>query len=265
MTRNCGEDIKDLLEKEKKDHASTNEDKPFRLATPVPVDIDIAKLANWTTDGDFAYGKFSIRIKGALSASINFDKFNLPPNSEMYIYNENGNMITGPVTENENNPNNVWGSWVYQGEYLNIEIKTPSSTNMQLVLHSNNIAYGYKHVYQTETAGFGTSEPCNINVICPLGTGWEAERNSVALVLSDNGADWCSGAMVMNTCSANRPFFLTADHCFRPVGLPQQNVTAWRFMFRHGVQHAHTPELTMTELFIMVRHYEQIGQVQIFV
>jgi len=92
-------------------------------------------------------------------------------------------MITGPITEKENNQNNVWGSWVYQGEYLNIEIKTPRPTYKELILHSNNIAYGYKHVYQTETAGFGTSEPCNINVICPLGTGWEAERNSVALVL----------------------------------------------------------------------------------
>jgi hypothetical protein len=60
-----------------------------------------------------------------------------------------------------------------------------------------------------------------------LGTGWEAERNSVALVLNDNGQVWCSGAMVMNTCNTNTPFFLTANHCFTG-----QNVTAWRFMFQ---------------------------------
>lgn len=220
-------DIKELLEKEKKEYTSTNEDKPFRLATAIPVDIDIAKQANWTFEKEFAYGNFSIRLNGALSASINFDKFYLPPNSEMYIYNENGNMITGPITEKENNPNNVWGSWVYKGEYLTIEIKTPITSFKELAIHSNNIAYGYKHVYQSETAGFGNSEPCNINVICPLGTGWEAERNSVALVLNDNGQDWCSGAMVMNTCNTNRPFFLTANHCFTG-----QNVTAWRFMFQ---------------------------------
>jgi lysyl endopeptidase len=219
--------IKELLENEEADYASTNEDRPFRLAIAIPVDIDITKQANWSFENKFAYGKFSIRLNGALSSSINFDKFNLPSNTEMYIYNESGNMITGPITEKENNPNNVWGSWVYQGEYLNIEIKTPTSTYKDLILHSNNIAYGYKHIYQIETAGFGTSESCNINVICPLGTGWETERNSVALVLNDNGQDWCSGAMVMNTCNTNRPFFLTANHCFTG-----QNVNAWRFMFQ---------------------------------
>lgn len=41
-------DIKELLEKEKREYASTNEDKPFRLATAIPVNIDIAKLANWS-------------------------------------------------------------------------------------------------------------------------------------------------------------------------------------------------------------------------
>jgi lysyl endopeptidase len=119
------------------------------------------------------------------------------------------------------------GSWVYRGEYLTIEIKTPNRTVGDLILHANNIAYGYKGVYETRTAGFGTSASCNINVLCPLGTGWEAERNSVALILDDKGQDWCSGAMIMNTCNSNRPFFLTANHCFTG-----QDVTKWRFMFQ---------------------------------
>lgn len=80
-------DIKELLDKEKREYASTNEDKPFRLATAIPVDIDIAKLVNWSFENEFAYGKFSIRLNGALSSSINFDKFDLPINSEMYVYN----------------------------------------------------------------------------------------------------------------------------------------------------------------------------------
>lgn len=219
--------IKELLDLEKAEYASTNADKPFRFATAVPVDIDIVAQTKWAFENEFAYGKFSIRLNGALSASINFDKFFLPMNSEMYIYNENGNMITGPITEKENNPNKIWGSWVYQGEYLNIEIKTPISTYKELIIHSNNVAYGYKEIYQTETGGFGNSADCNINVICPLGTGWEAERNSVSLILNANGVEFCSGAMIMNTCNTNRPFFLTADHCFTG-----QDVTAWRFMFQ---------------------------------
>ena len=224
--------IDDLLEKEKNEIAKSSETKPFQLAVPIPIDLDIAKFANWTYDKEYAYGKFTMKLNGALSASINFDKFYLPKGTEMYVYNENGNMITGPVTENENNANNIWGSWVYRGQFLTVEVKTPSSTKKLLLLHSNNIAYGYKEVYKIKVGGFGNSGACNINVLCPLGNGWEPERNSVALILDANGQYWCSGSMIMNTCNINRPFFLTANHCFNPPGLPQQNVSAWRFTFQ---------------------------------
>ncbi|MBN9352352.1 MAG: Ig-like domain-containing protein [Chitinophagaceae bacterium] len=222
--------ITNLLQAEKSKTDTVQEAQPFQIAVPVSVDLDIAKLMNWDAEGDSAYGKFAIKVNGALSSSINFDKFYLPNGTDMYIYNENGKMITGPVTEKENNPNKIWGSWVYQGPWLTIEIKTPLSTLKQLMLHANNIAYGYKKVYQV--LGFGQSAACEINVLCPLGAGWQNERNSVSLILSDNGTSWCSGCLVMNTCNSNRPFYLTANHCFNPPNLPQQNVAAWRFTFQ---------------------------------
>ncbi len=224
--------IINLLQIEKREREQSNEEKPFQLAIPVPIDLDIANQMNWKIDTGTAYGKFTIKLNAALSSSINFDRFYLPKGTVMYVYNENGNMITGPITEKENNSDKVWGSWVYRGPFLTIEIKTPLITLKQLILHSNNIAYGYKEVYKTKVSDFGTSGPCEINVLCPLGNGWEGERNSVALILSDNGSSWCSGSMIMNTCSTNRPFFLTANHCFNPPGLPQQNVSAWRFTFQ---------------------------------
>lgn len=199
-------DINALLNTERRLQAQSNEVKPFRLAEPVAVDLNIIRRMSWLYEGDTAFGKFTIHLRGALSASINFDQFYLPVGTEMYIYNQNGKMITGPITEKENNPKNIWGSWVLQGPLLTIEIKTPTATSNEIQLHSNNIAYGYKEVY-AKVNGFGTSGPCEINVLCPLGNGWASERNSVALVLSDNGSDWCSGAMIMNTCNTNRPFF----------------------------------------------------------
>lgn len=220
-------DVNNLLETEKREQLQSNEVKPFKLAVPVAVDLDISKLITWNTDNEYVYGKYTIRANGALSASINFDKFYLPPGTELYVYNENGNMITGPVTEKENNENNSWGSWVYEGPYLTIEIKTPVAALDQLRLHANNIAYGYKHIYKKiKTGGFGSSGSCNVNVICPLGNGWEAERNSVAAILSATGGEFCTGSLVMNTRQTNTPYFLTADHCF------DGNPGGWRFNFQ---------------------------------
>ncbi len=233
--------IKELLEQEKTEIAKSSETKPFHLAVPIPIDLNIAYLINWSYDKEYAYGKFTIKLNGALSVSINFDKFYLPKSTEMYVYNENGEMITGPITENENNPNKIWGSWVYRGQILIIEIKTPVSSKEQLLLHSNNIAYGYKEIYKSiKVGGFGQSGSCNINVLCPLGNGWEGERNSVALILNANGQTWCSGSIIMNACSSSRPFFLTANHCYATD--PIQDVAAWRFTFQ-----AWSPTCTTTQ------------------
>ncbi len=218
--------INALLDKDVDEMKSTNEWKPLRIAEPTPVNIDIAGQMNWTSDELYAYGKYTIKASGALSVSINFDKFYLPKETEMYVYNENGEMITGPVTDAENTELMIWGSWVYKGEYLSIEVKTPLQSKDKLLLHSNNVAYGYKQIYKV--GSFGQSGPCNINILCPLGNGWQGERNSVALILRSNGANLCSGSMVANNCNTNRPYFLTVNHCF--VG--DANVSGWRFTFQ---------------------------------
>jgi hypothetical protein len=218
-------DIKQLLAKEMREKKE-GQTKILRIAELVPIDVDMAKQIKWTYDEEFAYGKYTIKAKGALSVSINFDNFYLPEGTEMYAYNQDGKMITGPVTEAENQASKLWGSWVYKGDHLTIEVKTPIKSKEQLILHASSIAYGYKEMYKV--AGFGASGPCEINVLCPLGNGWAGDRNSVALILIANGTRSCSGSMVMNTCSSNRPNFLTANHCydFDP------NVAGWRFTFQ---------------------------------
>jgi lysyl endopeptidase len=192
--------------------------------------INIVKQASWKEEKDFTFCKYTIKTDGALSTSMNFNSFFLPEFTEMYIYNKNGEMITGPITNKENNKNNIWGSWIYEGDILNIEIKTPIVTFKDLRLNLNNIAYGYKEMYRDEVGNFGNSASCNINVLCPLGTGWEKERNSVGLILSENGDYVCSGSILMNTCNSNRPFFLTANHCYAQN--PLQDVSKWRFTFQ---------------------------------
>jgi lysyl endopeptidase len=196
--------------------------KPFRFAEPVSVNINVAKLIQWNEDGEFAFGRFSIGAKGARSLSINFNDFYLPEGTELFVYNEDGSMITGPVTEKENTQKAVWGSAVYKGELLIVEVKTPVATKKDIRLNVNNVAYGYVEIF-----GFGNSSACNINVLCAQGNGWEQERNAVALILNENGSVWCTGALVANTCNLNLPYFLTANHCLTG------DVTQWRFIFQY--------------------------------
>lgn len=218
-------DIPGLLEKDKRENTS-DEAKPFTFAEAVAVDIDIKKDASWVEDGAYAFGKYSIRAKGANSISVNFDQFTLPVGSELYVYSANGEMITGPITEKENNDNKEWGSWVYKGELLTIDFKVPAKAKGDLILHASSVGYGYKKIYKTEVGDFGDSESCNINVLCATGTGWENERNSVAIVLNGSSTSFCTGALITNSCNFNIPYVLTANHCF------SGSVSNWKYTFQ---------------------------------
>jgi hypothetical protein len=209
---------------------SSGEAKPFKIAEAIPVDIDVLKEAEWVEENSMAYGKFTIVAASAKSVSANFDQFFLPEGTELYVYSENGEMITGPVTVGENNENNFWGTWVYKGNKLTVDFKLPVERKNSLKLHISSLAYGFKDIYRTEVANFGESEACNINVLCALGTGWENERNSVSLILDASSEALCSGALVNNTCNLNIPYLLTANHCFDTP--TPQNVAQWKFTFQ---------------------------------
>ena len=202
--------------------------KLFYIAEPVPVKIDVSQLASWVNVGKNSHGKFTLKSKGAKTLSINFSNFTLPKGTEMYIYNKDAEMITGVITDAENNETKVWGSSIYKGDEINIEVKLPVEEKEKLNLQITNVAYGYKNIFIEKVAGFGLSGACNINVLCPEGNNWVAERNSVVYIARSNGSALCSGAMLMNTCATNIPYVLTANHCFVGDG----NVAGWRVHFQ---------------------------------
>jgi lysyl endopeptidase len=217
-------DIKTLLEKDASESAS-GQPKPFKIAEAVEVDIDVVKEADWVEEDEFAYAQFSVIAAGAKSVSANFDQFYLPKGTELYVYSENGEMITGPVTDAENNQNNFWGTWVYKGGKLTVDLRVPVVSKSLFRLHISSIAYGYKDLY---VANFGESSACNVNVLCAAGNGWENERNSVAQILNGNSTQVFTGALINNTCNLNIPYLLTANHVFEAT----PDVGQWKFSFQ---------------------------------
>lgn len=210
---------------------NANHDAPFKFATPVKVDIAPGKQGQWEqADNGLLVWRVKIVSSKAFSTSIDFDQFKLSEDAEMYIYNSDGTMITGPITYKENNDYNLWGSSIYAGESLIVEVKVPAPSVGNCLLHINNFSHGYRNLFKTEKV-FGASGTCNINVLCAAGTAWSAERNSVALVLNASSSEHCSGTMVMNACATDIPYFLTANHCYTASGAG--SVSNWKFIFQY--------------------------------
>lgn len=218
-------DITSLQRIEQEEEAKEG-DKGFKFAHAIDVNINPLKYGKWSVDGAYTSWTTKFVARGATCLSINFSKFNLPANTEIYISNGDRTMVTGPITDRENNAAGVWGSSVYKGSELLIEIKLPVSSKDRLVLETQSIAYGYKEVFREKE--FGDAGGCNINVLCPLGTGWEGERNAASIVLNANSTRFCSGSLVANACYNNIPYYLTANHCFS-----DGDFANWRFLFQY--------------------------------
>ncbi len=231
-------DSQSIIEKEMRENKTSNEPKPYRIAEPIKVSIDVLKEAQWLEDLEYGFGNFVLVASKAKSISLNFDQFYLPSGTELYIYNKNGEIITGPITSSENNVEELWGSWIYPGEMVIIDFRVPLNVKSEMKLHISNIAYGYKEVFGEMVNDFNGSSFCNINVLCSQGNGWENERNSVALILSSDGSALCSGGLINNAANYNIPYLLTANHCYAA----NSNVSSWRFTFQ-----AWSPTCTPTQ------------------
>jgi len=194
-----------------------------RFALPVNVNIDFFKTANrWEENGLIKYS-LSLNAEDALNISIQFNEFLLSKNSILSIFNSN--EFTDSITYKENNINNVWATRIYQGNSLYLTFQVPENEEGVASLKISQVGFGYKKIGGEFFGVSGASASCNINVTCPEGIGWENERNSVALIVS-NSIELCTGTLVMNTCGNNRPYLLTANHCLN------SNVQNWVFQFQ---------------------------------
>lgn len=219
------ENFSDLLKKGNAQNDISNE-YLYKFALPVKVDIDILKEAKVFQSDNFSTYAIRINAQNALNISLSFSEFVLSKNSILSIYTSN--ELTDSITAKENTSNRIWESRVYQGSKVTILLKVPVNEKVKPILKIGKVNFGFKKFGGEYFGSPGASGACNINVLCPEGNGWQNERNSVALIVV-NGIAACTGALIMNTCNTNIPYFLTANHCVIEGG----PVTNWVFQFQY--------------------------------
>lgn len=194
-----------------------------RFAVAIAQEVDIIKRSTVARVNGQSVYTLTIKAPGALNINCQFSEFKLPDGALLKIFTRR--EITDSITARENNPYNVWATKVYQGDELHFTLSLPPGDHKNLLLKINNVNIGFRP-YGTDFGNIGAAAACHRNVVCPEGAGWEPERNSVALIVA-NGQEACTGALVMNTCNSNIPYFLTAEHC-----LDAGNVPNWVFQFQ---------------------------------
>ncbi|MCD4698384.1 MAG: PKD domain-containing protein, partial [Bacteroidales bacterium] len=227
----------DISQFQLEDKENDNNNFPQRIATNVPVFIDIHNSGTWEKIGiDGKIWRVKLVCNGALALNVQFDKFHLPDGGKLFLYNSDNTQILGAYTSSNNHETGLFSTELVEGDEVIIEYYEQEGSTGFAEISISEIAYAYRNVSYVfqNTKDFGDSDWCEVNVNCsPEGDNWQDEKKGVARMLFYESPYWywCTGSLVNNTLENGTPYFLTADHCGGTASA--SNRLLWIFYFNY--------------------------------
>lgn len=198
-------------------------EKNMRFGKELEVSINFMQEAEQKTlPNGSVVRQLSIASENALSINLIFSKFKLSPNATLYLFDGDKTEFIGAHTSLNNNVNNMMGTELIHDDKIVIELTEPANEAGMSELIVGTVVHGYLDL-EAEIKALNDSGDCMYDVNCPIGAGWENQRNSVAMMM--NGGGFCTGSLVNNTSGTIIPYFLSANHCGTSPG-------GWVFRFR---------------------------------
>ncbi len=211
---------------------------PFRFGEGFDTNITLSD-GEWTDTENGRLWTMTIESKGAYSINFVFNDFYLPEGAELYISNNDGDMLYGPVTSKVNTENGHFLTDLIKGDKVTIYLFEPSNKRNEARLFIKKVVHAYENMVSNFAYGqVASSGSCNNDIACfPT---WSKESDAIALVILSDGTEMCSGSLVMATDSSFKPYFLSAFHCIDieyPLGSlsPNEitNAENWMFKFQY--------------------------------
>jgi lysyl endopeptidase len=189
---------------------------PWRFGFNHAVNLGLNNAGVWTVlpNGDRIW-RIELYAKHALSINVTFDDITLPPGASLQLYSPDHTQVLGSYTDMNNNADHMLGSEILLGSKMIVEYFEPAAVQGTGTVHIGTVTHGYRDVMTYADNLFkalNSSGDCNIDILCPLGVGWEDQAAAVAMMMT-GGNGFCTGTLMNNTLEDGTPYFLTANHC----------------------------------------------------
>ena len=188
---------------------------PLRFASPFETSVTPAggEFGRWEEardEGDSEIGVWRLRIVSAdaVSLSLGFTRYAMPPEGRLWVYTPDYAQIAGPFTDADNESHGELWTPVLAGNEVVVEVAVPRGAADDLDLELGSVNRGFRDIFDTSDKQLS----CNVDVICSEADAYRDVIRSVARIVI-GGSGLCSGALLNNTAENGKPYFLTADHC----------------------------------------------------
>ncbi|HSO88081.1 MAG TPA: T9SS type A sorting domain-containing protein, partial [Draconibacterium sp.] len=220
-----------ITEKEDETNESAIKLKPFRFAHPFEVNLTPENSGEWLQgENGYLVWKLTIRSAGAKSINLIFDEFYLPANTRVFLYNEKENHVLGAFTNINNQSSGKFAVSPVLGDEITVQYEIPEAYFQQKHFRITRVNHDYVGILKA-----GGRRPmdkpagtCNIDINCDEWEDWSEVKNSVCRLIV-NGTDVCSGVLVNNTAENQKPYILSAAHCYNRWNYAETTVYTFNY------------------------------------
>jgi len=220
-----------ITENNADDQLPENKLKPFRFAYPFEVNITPENSGEWLQgENGFAVWKITIRSAGAKSLNIIFDEFNLSETARLFLYSEKENHILGAFTSFNNKLSGMFAVSPVLGDEITVQYEIPENEIQNKPFRISRVNHDYIGILKA-----GGRRPldklagaCNIDVNCDDWDDWNDIQNAVCRMIV-HGVEVCTGVLINNTAENQKPYILSAAHCYNYWNYAETTVYAFNY------------------------------------
>jgi hypothetical protein len=203
--------IDELLDE---NNSSSNRLKSLTFAYGFDVNFNAGNSGQWySTSANYNVWKLTIESENAKSLNLIFDQFQLREGARLFLYNEDENQYLGAFTSQNNKISGKFAVAPVAGAEITVQYEVPESEGTPVDFEIVCVNHDFIGLLKSERRPIQIAGDCNIDVNCESGDKWSEIKNSVCRLIVD-GKEVCSGTLINNTAEDEKPYVLSAAHCY---------------------------------------------------
>ena len=143
---------------------------PFIYGHQLNVNFSTTNSGKWEEQDNLAIWRLKVKSTGAFSLSFHFNKFFLPENAQLIIYNEGESFLYGPLSSKQNSESGKFTTGPIQGANIILELIVDKKQKEGVKLHISRIVHGFVDLLSTNSTKLAQLT-CHNNIACdPAGS-----------------------------------------------------------------------------------------------
>uniref|UniRef100_UPI0032172970 T9SS type A sorting domain-containing protein n=1 Tax=uncultured Draconibacterium sp. TaxID=1573823 RepID=UPI0032172970 len=201
----------------KENQATDNLLKPFKFAHAFEVNLNPGNSGQWySTNAKYNVWKLTIESSDAKSLNLIFNQFKLQDGTRLFIYSEEENQYLGAFTNQNNKASGKFAVAPVAGDKITVQYEVPEKMGTPDDFEITRVNHDFIGILKYIRRPYNKQPiagDCNVDVNCEIGDLWNEVKNAVCRLIV-NGEEICSGTLVNNTAEDQKPYVLSASHCY---------------------------------------------------